>query len=128
MITQYKNLLLKFSGFSIVGLFVTLSSLLLIYIFIGVLETPLYLSYIVIYAFSIFISYLLNLKYVFRMNYSTRRTLTYFLIYGSSMIIGIITLKIYHLILPLKDWLQAYLVIPITLSWNFIMLSIFLKR
>lgn len=128
MITKYKLLLLKFSGFSMVGLFVTLLSLLLIYIFIGVLETPLYLSYIVIYAFSIFISYLLNLKYVFKMHYSTRRTLTYFLIYGSSLIIGIIALKIYKHIFPFKDWLLAYLVIPITLSWNFIMLSIFLRK
>ncbi len=123
-----KKLLLSFSGFSVVGIIVTLLSLLLIYIFIGILNTPLYISYVSIYLFSIFVSYLLNLKFVFKVKKSRNSIITYYLIYGSSLLIGLITLRIYKIFIPLEDLINTYMVIPVTLVWNFTMLSVFLKK
>ena len=121
-------LLLRFSGFSVVGLIVTLLSLLLTYLFIGILKTPLYMSYALIYLLSIFASYTLNLNFVFKVKKTPKNIFTFYLIYGSSMLIGLVTLKLYKIIIPLDDWLLAYLVLPVTLTWNFIMLSLLLKE
>lgn len=125
---DFKKYFLRFTSFSIVGLIVTLFSMLLIYLFIGVMKTPLYLSYAMIYLLSIFISYLLNLKFVFKIRKSQKNILKYYVTYGSSMVIGLISLKLFKLLIPLDDWLLAYFVLPVTLTWNFIMLSFLLKK
>ena len=116
-----KELLLKLSGFSIVGVFVTFFSFFLVFIFIGILKTPLYLSYILIYLITIFISYLLNKKYVFKVKGSKKKVVYYYLIYLTGMIIGVISLGIFKMIIPYKNWILACFVIPITFSWNFVM-------
>ena len=118
----------KFAGFSIVGLIVTIVGFLSMYIFLGVLKTPLYFTYAGIYIFSIIISYLLNSKFVFKINSTIKRTIIYFLIYLSSMVIGLILLTIYKSTLPFENWILSYLTVPITLTWNFVLSYLLLPK
>ena len=124
----FKNKIKKFFGFSLVGGFVTLLSLALTYVFLGIIKTPLYLTYVGIYLFTIFISYLLNSKLVFKVKTSFKQSLLYYIAYISGMIIGVLVLKLYKVTLPFENWILAYLVLPVTITWNFIMASIVLKR
>ena len=125
---RIKSLVLKFTGFSIVGIIVNIVGLLSTYLFLGILKTPLYTTYAFIYFFSIIISYLLNSKFVFKIKSTIKRTIIYFLIYLSSMLIGLLLLKFYNKVLPLENWILAYLTMPITLFWNFILSNLLLKK
>jgi len=118
----------RFLKFSVVGAIITLLSMLVTYIFLGILKTPLYLTYASIYVSAILFSYALNKKYVFRSKGSGRKIILYFAIYLSSMGIGLIVLWFYKRTLPLENYLLSYLVIPITLSWNYILSSILFKK
>ena len=118
----------KFLGFGTVGVFITLLSLSLSYFFLAILKTPLFTTYISIYSFTIFISYLLNTKFVFKVDRNIKQTVMYYLTYLSAMVIGIAVLKIYKYLLPLENWMLSYLVVPITMSWNFFISSKILKQ
>jgi putative flippase GtrA len=124
----FRIILKKLFGFSLVGGFVTLLSLVLTYLFLGIIKTPLYLTYAGIYIFTIFISYLLNSKFVFKVKACFKKTSLYYLVYISGMVIGLLVLRLYRLTLPYENWVLSYLVLPITMTWNFTMASIALKE
>ena len=52
----------KFAGFSVVGFVVTLISWIISFILLKILETPLYITYILVYGVTIFISFFLEIK------------------------------------------------------------------
>jgi len=114
--------ILKFIKFSTVGIFVTLLSMFLTYISIGILETPLYISYFAIYLSSILISYILNSKFVFKFKKNKKNLITYYIIYGSGMFIGIFILIIFEAVIFLENVYLAFMVIPFTMSWNYFLL------
>ena len=117
---NFKQLFIKIAGFSTVGAITSFLGIIAVYLFIGKLKTPLYLTYAVIYFFSILISYLLNIKFIFRLKSTKKRTIIYFIIYISSMILGLLLLILYKSILPFENWIISYLTIPFTLTWNFV--------
>jgi len=125
---KVKSLISKFTGFSVVGVIVNIIGLLFTYLFLGLLKTPLYSTYASIYFISIIISYLLNSKFVFKIESSIRRMIIYFLIYLTSMLLGLLVLSLYKKTLPFDNWFLSYLTIPITLVWNFILSSMLLKK
>jgi putative flippase GtrA len=110
-----------FAGFSGVGIITTLISLGAIYVFLEILETPLILTYSIIYFLTILLSYLLNSVYVFKSPLGIEKGIKYFLIYLSGMVIGIIVLWLLDQILDYDHYILAYLVLPVTMMWNFIM-------
>jgi len=118
----------KFVGFSIVGAIISILGLIAIYVFIGLFKKPLYITYVLIYFFSILLSYILNMNFVFKMKSNMKRTAIYFLIYISSMIIGLLVLILYSVTLPYENWILSYLTIPITLTWNFLLSYLLLPK
>lgn len=110
-----------FAGFSGVGIITTLISLGAIYLFLEILQTPLILTYSIIYFLTILLSYLLNSLLVFKSPLTMEKGIKYFLIYLSGMVIGIIVLWLLDQILDYDSYILAYLVLPVTMMWNFVL-------
>ena len=119
-----RNLLVKFTGFLFVGGISTLSSLVLIYFFIGLIKTPLYLTYAVIYIITIYLSYFVNAKFVFHVDRSLTKLLSYCGVYISGMLVGMVFIKIFKYFFFYEDWIISCLSLPFTTVWNFIFVSI----
>ena len=117
-----------FAGFSGVGILTTVISLAGIYIFIELLGTPLLITYCIIYFVTILISYLLNSLFVFDAGLKLKRAVKYFIIYLSGMGIGVAALFILKKMLPFENYILAYLVIPVTMMWNFILSFLLFKQ
>lgn len=129
----------RFIGFSFVGVVITCVGIFQIFfllkilprIFTGLQEFPawLYVANTFSTLFSILQSYYLNSRLVFKSGKSQRNLLIYYAIYGISLLIGLGTLRIYELYLPVNDPLAlSLLVIPVTMTWNFFVSSRFLKQ
>ena len=110
-----------FAGFSGVGVITTLISLGAIYLFLEILQTPLILTYSIIYFLTILLSYFLNSLFVFKSPLAMEKGIKYFLIYLSGMLIGIVVLWLLDQILDYDSYILAYLVLPVTMIWNFLM-------
>lgn len=54
--------------------------------------------------------------------------LLYYLIYLTSMLLGVVLLKIFRAVLPFENWVLPFLIIPFTMVWNFIFASKALER
>ena len=110
-----------FAGFSGVGFITTLISLGAIYLFLEIFQTPLLLSYSIIYFLTILLSYFLNSIFVFKSPLAMEKGIKYFLIYLSGMVIGIVVLWLLDQVLDYEAYILAYLVLPVTMMWNFLM-------
>ncbi len=109
-----------FAGFSGVGVITTLISMGAIYVFLEMLQTPLILTYAIIYFLTILLSYFLNTLLVFKSPLAMKKAIKYFSIYLSGMIIGIVVLWLLKQTLSYDPYILAYLVLPVTMTWNFI--------
>ncbi len=118
----------RFLKFANVGIFVTITSLLLSFFFLKVVGTPLIPTYIILYLTMIGFSYILNSRYTFKAKSNLRRMVLYYMSYGISMLLGISLLFLFRKTLPFENWILAYLVIPFTLSSNFILSSLIFKN
>ena len=123
----YRTIAIKLSKFSLIGILVTVTSLLLSYYFLEIKKTSLYETYIAIYLSTITLSYILNSKYTFKVKFSCKKYLNYNLAYISGMVIGILCLTIYKSLLSFDNWILAYMVLPITFLWNFTIINNFIK-
>ena len=121
-----KKIAYRLTGFSVIGAMSTLVSLLLIYLFIGILETPLFPSYVTIYIVTIYLSYHLNTRFVFKVNKSFFQAVKYFMAYGSGMLVGIVFISVFKRFYSLEDWVVSCFSIPVTTMWNFICVSMVL--
>jgi putative flippase GtrA len=126
-INKINSLIRKFAGFSIVGLIVTLLSLLITYILLKEFSTPLMATYILVYGATIVISFFLNSKLIFKTGSNLRNLVVYFFVYGVGLGLGTILLWLFRRILPFENWVLPYLVIPFTLLSNFTLSYYFLK-
>ncbi len=109
-----------FAGFSGVGIVTTLISLGAIYVFLEILQTPLILTYAIIYFLTIILSYFLNSLLVFKSPLAMKKVIKYFLIYVSGMVLGIVVLWMLKATLSYDHYILAYLVLPFTMMWNFL--------
>lgn len=114
-------------GFSFVGIFVTIVGMTLTFIFLKILNMSPYLTYFTSYVLTVLLSYYLNSRFVFKSGKSKKNLFIYYAIYSSSMLIGLGTLFIYHQTLPFDELILNYMVIPVTMLWNFTVTSRFLK-
>ena len=108
-----------FAGFSGVGVITTLISLGAIYVFLELFQTPLILTYAIIYFLTILLSYFLNSLLVFKSPLAMKKGIKYFLIYLGGMLIGIVVLWLLKKTLSYDPYILAYLVLPVTMMWNF---------
>lgn len=126
--SKYKTKIYALSKFMSVGVFVTLTSMALSFVFLKIIGTPLIITYILLYLTMIFVSFLLNSKYTFKSKRSIKRLLLYYGSYGISMLIGVGLLSIFRKILPFENWVLSYLVIPFTMLSNFTLASRIFKN
>jgi putative flippase GtrA len=122
-----KHIFKLLGGFSVIGLITTLLSLLMIFVFLKIVQTPLIITYVCIYTASILLSFILNSVFVFKSNISVKNGLKYFLIYFSGMLLGTLLLWVFKKIIPLENYILGYLVLPFTMVWNFSFSFILLK-
>jgi putative flippase GtrA len=119
----------KIIGFSIVGVIVTLFSILLLFLFIQVFKFNLYIGYAISYLISILLSLWLNNSYVFKSgSIDFKKMYKYIAVYLISMLIGLILLMPLEFIFPHigKFWLTL-MCVPITFTWNFLFANKILK-
>lgn len=121
MFDQYRARVMQFSRFLIVGGLVTVLSLLLSYVFLKVLGTPLIITYVLIYVATIFISYLLNARFTFRAGRTLR---SLFLFYGSYIFtlgFGTALLAVLRMLLEFENWVLVFMVVPVTTVMNYLL-------
>lgn len=123
-----KAIVIRFFKFAQVGIFVTILSLILSFICLKIIGTPLIITYVLLYITMIFLSFLLNSLYTFKSKRNLPRMLLYYASYLFSMLLGIVLLKIFRKNLPWENWVLAYLVIPFTMASNFTLSSLIFKR
>lgn len=125
---KYSKNINEFIKFSLVGVFVTIISLILIYVFLEFLNTPLILTYILLYGSTIFLSYYLNTKFTFKAKQDRKSILQYYGIYLFTLALGSLCIYILRQLLPYKNWIIAFMVVPFTMIINFILSSLILKK
>ncbi len=125
---KYAKSINEFIKFSLVGVFVTIISLILIYVFLEFLNTPLILTYILLYGSTIFLSYFLNTKFTFKAKRDKKSIVKYYGIYLFTLALGSLCIYILRQLLPYKNWIIAFMVVPFTMIINFILSSLMLKK
>ena len=126
---QYKKLLSTFAGFSLVGILVTLVSMLLIFICNEIFCWNSIVSYLISYALSILLSYFLNAVYVWKKELTILDLIRYFGVYLASMVLGALLLLGLEYIFPsVNKTILSYCVIPFTMIWNYFFVNRLLSR
>lgn len=116
-----KKVLKIFAGFSVVGGVTTLLSLAALYVFLELFKTALIPTYAIIYFLTILLSYYANSVFVFKSTVEVKKTISYFCIYLSGMVVGMLLLWVFKATIPLDDYLLSYFVLPLTMAWNFLL-------
>jgi putative flippase GtrA len=124
---KINRIITKFAGFSMVGIIVTLLSIAISFFCLKILATPLFITYIVVYGGTIFISFFLNSKLIFNSGFNLHNLIIYFLVYGFGLLLGTGVLAIFKFLLPFENWILAFLVLPFTILSNFTLSYYFLK-
>ena len=120
---NFLNRFSSFLKFSRVGIFVTLFSMTISFIFLKLLGSPLYITYVLNYLFSIFLSYHLNRIYTFGSAYLLSALLQYYLAYIVSMLFGLGILFICRNIFPYENWVITYMTIPLRFIVNYFLVK-----
>jgi len=118
---QYRHRMMQFSRFLIVGGFVTVLSLLLSYFFLKVLGTPLIITYVLIYVATIFISYLLNVRFTFRAGRTLRSLFLFYGTYIFTLGFGSGLLAVLRRVLEYENWILVFMVVPVTTIVNYLL-------
>jgi putative flippase GtrA len=118
----------KIIGFGVVGVLSTLTSTLILYITLEYYVWPVYSTYTLVYIASIFLSYKLNSRYVFKKNFSWVHLAAYFLTYLTGMFIGLIIIAVTKQHLIFSDFIFTCLAVPVTLTWNFLLANVIFEK
>jgi len=125
---MYKTIAILFSKFATIGAFCAFFSLSSNFFLLKYMDTPLILTYVVVYVISIFLSFTLNSSFTFQSKKNLRNARLYYLIYISSMMLGVVLLQVYEIIFDFQKWIYPFMVIPFTMIWNFTCAIKFLKN
>ena len=114
-------LFVRFSGFSLIGVANTLLSMLLIWLLNECLNVHYLASYVFAYVLTVLLAYVANARYVYGAKLSLRAGLKFFGAYLSGMVVGFAALRALAWAFPAaSETLLSYVVIPITVIWNFL--------
>ena len=129
LLQHYQELIKTFAGFSLVGVVVTLVSMLLIFVCNEILGWNSIISYLISYALSILLSYILNTVIVWKKHFNIKALFHYFGIYLASMVIGAVLLWLLEYIFPsVNKTILSYCVIPFTMMWNYFFVNRLLSK
>ncbi len=120
---MYRKLILRFSKFASVGVVCATFSLSSNFVLLHFFDTPLTLTYVGVSVCSIALSFYLNSKYTFASKRTLKKLFAYYGVYLSSMLLGIVCLNIYDFLLDFPKAVYPFMVIPITMLWNFFYVS-----
>ena len=121
--TYLQSLITQFSKFAGVGSICACFSLGTNFILLKYFQSPLIVTYCLVQLFSILLSYTLNSCFTFKTSFSFQKLVFYYLVYFSSMLLGVGLLYFYQYLIDLDNWCYPFLVIPITMVWNFCFVS-----
>ena len=119
-LSSFKRLILRFSGFSLIGVVNTLFSMFLIFLMNEILHFNYLFSYCTAYIVTVVFAYIANAKIVFRKNMEWKDLLRFLATYLSGVVIGSILLYFIKKLYP--DWnatCVSYTVVFVTMIWNF---------
>jgi len=122
------QLAIQFSKFAGVGAICAGFSLSANFILLKYLATPLVPTYVSIYLISIFLSFTLNSHFTYKSERTTSNLIAYYLIYMTSMVLGVLLLQLYDWLFDFENWVYPFLVTPFTMIWNFLVASKVLKQ
>lgn len=111
-----------------VGAFCTTLSLTLNFIFLKWVGTPLIPTYICVYTFTIFISFLLNSRFTFKTSVTASNALRYFAIYLSAMGLGVLLISLFRAWFGFENWVYPFMSAPFTVIWNYSWASLLLSK
>ena len=123
-----KNAVKRFSKFAGVGVIVTLTTMGLNYIFLEIIGTSLVPTYVLIYLAMIYLSFLLNSFFTFKAKRSLKKLFLYYGSYGISLLLGVFLLSFFKKTFPFENWILAYMVIPFTMTSNFLLSSLIFRK
>lgn len=128
MPVRLTNILAKFMKFATVGAFTTLFGLSANFILLKFFGTPLYITYAAVYLSNILLSYFLNARYTFKVKRKWKDVFLYYLVYFSSMLLGLGLLNTFKSLFAFENWVFPFMVFPFTMLWNFFFVSWILKN
>lgn len=125
---RFQPLIKRLIGFANVGLIMTAASAVVLYLLLEMLQWQVYIAYSIVYLLSIFVSYLLNARLVFKKSFSWIHLGAFYLAYFSGMLFGLAMILVLKSHLDYSDFVYSSLVIPITVAWNFVFATIIFDK
>lgn len=119
---------IKIVRFTAIGGVTTLISLSANVILLKYFNTPLIMTYVVIYFSTIILSYLLNSLFTFRSPLSFRKSVVFLGIYLGTMLFGTMLYTIIPQFIKLPSWYFPFFVIPVTASCNYLLSNRFITN
>lgn len=119
----YRIFINKFVSFSIIGLMLSVLSILTLGILLGICGLPIFPTWWIVYILSIIASLALNSKYVFDSTLSVKNAGKFILCYLSSMLLGTVIISITRNSTDLPNWIVGYTALPFTIIYNFVVLQ-----
>ncbi len=114
--------------FSLVGIIVTFLSLVLSYLFLELLKTPLVPTYVLLYISTIFLSYKLNAAFTFKAKQDISGLIKFYGVYIIGLAIGSVLVVLFRKWFPFTNWVISIMVLPFTTLSNFILSTLIFKN
>jgi putative flippase GtrA len=125
---RFQPLVKRLIGFANVGLIMTAASAVVLYLLLEMLQWQVYTAYSIVYLLSIFVSYMLNARLVFKKSFSWIHLGAFYLAYFSGMLFGLAMILVLKSHLDYSDFVNSCLMIPITVAWNFVFATIIFDK
>ena len=125
---RFRPMIKRIIGFANVGLLMTVASAGALYLLLEKLQWQVYLAYSVVYLLSIFVSYMLNAKLVFKKSFSWIHLGAFYLAYFSGMLFGLFMISVLKSTFQFTDFVCSCLVLPITVAWIFVFATMIFDR
>jgi putative flippase GtrA len=114
--------------FSLVGIIITLLSLVLSYLFLELLKTPLVPTYILLYISTIFLSYKLNAVFTFKARQDLSGLIKFYGVYLIGLVLGSVLVVLFRKWFPFTNWVISIMVLPFTTLSNYILSALIFKN
>lgn len=118
----------KIFNFSLIGGAMTILSFGTNIFMLKYFHTPLIATYIIVYFSTILISYFLNSYFTYKSSLSLRKSVIFFCIYLSTMLVGTFMYSFIPMLIKLPNWYYPFFVLPVTTMSNFLLNSHFMKK
>lgn len=124
-----KTIILRLSGFSVIGLISTVLSTLMFILLNEILGINGYVSYVTVYVVTIFFSYFANAIFVYKTEPRFLACVGFFATYVSGMFVGVVLLALFKYLFPAtRYFILGFAVLPFTTAWNFMFVNYILTR